>query len=201
MSRIGLGDASVMRRLAPALPALYGLRSVATLAWIGVVLLAEPSPAAAGPTPEFRALVALYPIIDAAASAVDFRVDTTRISRVAHLIEAALGLASAAWLLLLASGWHSLTVVVGTWGIVTGLIQLLVAARRVRFVRGQWFMIVSGAGSVVAGSSFVGWSGSAHAFVGLITQYAAGGVLWFVVAATWSLLLRPARGPRSTVGL
>jgi hypothetical protein len=197
MSRIGPGDASVMRRLDRALPALYGLRSVVTLGWIGVVLLTEPSPAAGGPVPGFRVLVALYPIIDAVASAVDVRVDTTWISRVAHGVEAVLGLVAAAWLLLIASGWHSIIVVVGTWGVATGLIQLLVAARRVGFVRGQWFMIVSGAGSVVAGASFVGWSGSAHAFVALVSQYATGGVIWYVVAATWSLLLRPTPGSRS----
>ena len=90
------------------------------------------------------------------------------------------------------SGWAWF---IGIWGIATGTIQLLVGLRRVRLVRGQMFMVISGAGAVVAGLSFITWFGNAHAFVDLVTQYAIGGVLWYVIAATWSYLLRPARQP------
>jgi hypothetical protein len=200
MRRIGPGDVPVMRRLARALPAIYGIRSAITLVWLGAVVLAEPSATVAEPAPGFRVLIALYPLIDAVASAVDFRVDTTRVSQVAHGLEVAIGLLTAAWLLLVASDWHSLTVAVGAWGVATGLIQVLVAMRRVRVVRGQLFMVVSGIGSVVAGWSFTSWFGSVHAFVAPFTQYAMGGVLWYVVAAIWSVLLRPAREPVAAAG-
>jgi uncharacterized membrane protein HdeD (DUF308 family) len=201
MNRLGPRDVPVMRRLARALPALYGLRSVTTMTWVGAVLLAEPSSPAGEPAPGFRILIALYPLIDAVASAVDFRVDTTRISRVAHTLEVGISTATAASVLLIAPSWHSLTVVIGTWGIATGVIQLLVALRRVRLVRGQLFMVISGAGSVVAGSSFITWSGSAHAFVSLVSQYAIGGVVWYVIAATWSVIVRPAREPQPAATL
>lgn len=194
MIRLGPRDVPVMRRLARVLPALYGLRSVITIVWVGAFLLAEPSSPAGGPEPGLRTLVALYPLIDAVASAVDFRTDTTPVSRIAHGLEMGVGTATAASLLL-APTWHSLTVVIGIWGIATGVIQLLVALRRVRLVRGQMFMAVSGAGSVAAGVSFTTWSGNAHAFVGLLTQYATGGIVWYVIAATWSVLLRPAPEP------
>jgi uncharacterized membrane protein HdeD (DUF308 family) len=197
MRRLGPRDAPVMRRLARVLPALYGLRSVTTIVWVGAILLAEPSSPAGGPAPGFRTLVALYPLIDAVASAIDFRVDTTRVSRVAHGLEIGIGAATAASVLLSAPNWHSLTVVIGIWGIATGVVQLLVALRRVRLVHGQIFLVISGAGSVAAGLSFTTWSGNAHAFVSLVTQYATGGILWYVIAATWSVLLRPAREPLS----
>jgi hypothetical protein len=197
MRRLGPRDVPVMRRLARVLPAIYGLRSVITIVWVGAVLLTEPSSPAGGPAPGLLILVALYPLIDAVASAVDFRVDTTRVSRMAHGLEVGIGMVTAASVLLFAPSWHSLTVAIGIWGITTGVIQLLVALRRVRLVRGQVFMVISGAGAVVAGLSFITWFANAHAFVDLVTQYATGGVLWYVIAASWSVLLRPTREPLS----
>jgi uncharacterized RmlC-like cupin family protein len=47
-------------------------------------------------------------------------------------------------------------------------------------------MVVSGAGGVVGGLSFIGWHGTGHSFVSLATQYAGGGVLWYAVVTAWA---------------
>jgi hypothetical protein len=181
-----------MRRLAVVLPALYGVRSVATLVWISALVVARPPATTTAPTLLLQLLVAAYPSIDAAACGADLRIDTSTPSRLAHWAEITAGAVTTVWLLTGAHTWRSLVAAVGGWAIATGAIQLGVALRRVRYVRGQWFMVVSGIGSVAAGASFIGWDGGGHAFTGLMTQYAAGGVLWFLVATTWATLLRPA---------
>jgi uncharacterized membrane protein HdeD (DUF308 family) len=186
-------DPTRMRRLAVALPALYGVRSLATLAWIGAIVAIQPILVTAAPTPTLRLLLALYPAIDAVACVLDLRIDNSTPSRIAHYTEIALSVATAVWISSDSRTWDSLVFAVGIWAIATGLTQLAVALRRVRYVRGQWFMVISGAGSIAAGTTFTSWHGSGRAFLDLITQYAAGGLLWYAVSAAWATLLRPAQ--------
>ncbi|HEX3930830.1 MAG TPA: hypothetical protein VHW64_09005 [Nocardioides sp.] len=182
-----------MQRLAVVLPTLYAIRSAATLVWIAALLVARPPATTTTPTLWLQLLVAAYPAIDIAACCVDLRIDTSTPSRSAHWAEITAGVATTVWLLTTGHTWHSLVAAVGSWAVATGAIQLGVALRRSRQVRGQWFMVVSGVGSVAAGATFIGWDGGGRAFTGLITQYAAGGILWYLVATTWATLLRPSR--------
>jgi uncharacterized membrane protein HdeD (DUF308 family) len=79
----------------------------------------------------------------------------------------------------------------GVWAIVTGAVMIYLAVRRQRPLGGQWPLIISGAGSVLAGTTFVGWTGSAAAGLGALAQYSAGGAIWYLLTALW--LTRAAR--------
>jgi hypothetical protein len=46
-------------------------------------------------------------------------------------------------------------------------------------------MIISGIGSVFAGLSFTGWTGSPPAGLTALAQYAAGGAVWYLLTALW----------------
>jgi hypothetical protein len=46
-------------------------------------------------------------------------------------------------------------------------------------------MIISGAGSVFAGISFTGWTGSPSAGLAALAQYSAGGAVWYLLTALW----------------
>jgi uncharacterized membrane protein HdeD (DUF308 family) len=77
--------------------------------------------------------------------------------------------------------------------IVSGGVMIYLALRRQRRLGGQWLIIVSGAGSVFAGLTFVTWTGSASAGLGALAQYSAGGAVWYLLTAFW--LTRTARRP------
>jgi hypothetical protein len=79
----------------------------------------------------------------------------------------------------------------GGWAILSGAVMIYLAVRRQRPLGGQWLLIISGAGSVLAGTTFVGWTGSAAAGLGALAQYSAGGAVWYLLTALW--LARAAR--------
>jgi uncharacterized membrane protein HdeD (DUF308 family) len=78
--------------------------------------------------------------------------------------------------------------VFGAWAIVSGGIQLALAVRRRRTLGGQGLMIISGAGSVAAGTTFIHWTGSSGAGLVALAQYSAGGAVWYLLAALWLFL-------------
>jgi hypothetical protein len=180
-----------MLRLTAALPSLYGVRAAVTLTWIGALVVQRPAETQSPLDFKFVVLIALYPAIDVLACLIDLRIDNSTTSQIAHWAEVAGGAVAAVLMVTGGRGSHRLVATIGAWAVVTGGIQLGVALRRVRFVRGQWFMAISGAGSLAAGTSFIGWHGSARDVFGLMTQYAGGGILWFLVAAMWGALFRP----------
>ena len=79
--------------------------------------------------------------------------------------------------------------VFAAWAIVVGLLQLLVGVRRLHVLGGQWPMIISGGGSVFAGTTFLGWDLSSSAAMHTLIQYSVGGAIWYVLSALW--LMRP----------
>jgi uncharacterized membrane protein HdeD (DUF308 family) len=88
--------------------------------------------------------------------------------------------------------------VFGVWAIVSGAIMAVLAVRRRRVLGGHWLMILSGAGSVVAGITFIGWTGNPGTGLAVLAQYSAGGALWYLLAGLW--LLRSARPPAAIAG-
>ena len=70
---------------------------------------------------------------------------------------------------------------------------------RQRVLSGQWLMIISGAGSVFAGTTFVSWTGSSSAGLAVLAQYSAGGAVWYLLTAAWlSWTARPRPGRQLT---
>ncbi|WP_312878344.1 DUF308 domain-containing protein [Lentzea indica] len=70
----------------------------------------------------------------------------------------------------------------GAWAIVSGLAQLAAGVTR-RSLGGQWPMIISGAISTVAGTSFILQATSEGATLSNLAGYAAIGGVFFLVSA------------------
>ncbi|WP_238009541.1 hypothetical protein KZZ52_26925 [Dactylosporangium sp. AC04546] len=161
------GIAAVLRRL-------YLVRFGFALVW-AVLLFASASTLG----PLSVSLLVLYPLFDVAAAVLD-----ARSSRAASLYVniaisslAAIGLAVAS-----SDGIPAVLRVWGVWAIVSGLVQLVVGASR-RRLGGQWAMIISGAISTVAGTSFVLQAAQDGASLRSLAGYALLGGIFFLVSA------------------
>jgi len=128
-------------------------------------------------------LVVLYPVFDVAAAAVDARsASSIRRSTPALYINMAVSAVAAVALAVVGTGdVGDVLVVWGAWAIASGLVQLAVGLQR-RSQSGQYPVIVSGALSVVAGTSFLVSAGSATS-LGSIAGYAVLGGVFFLVSA------------------
>lgn len=133
--------------------------------------------------PGVAVLLVIYPLFDLAAAVIDFRSSgTTRPKAPLYVnmglsLVAAVGLAVAA-----ASGIPSVLRVWGAWAITAGIVQLIVAILRYR-LGGQWPMILSGAISVLAGTSFILMAGRPDPALTTIGGYAILGGIFFLVSA------------------
>ncbi|WP_433303713.1 hypothetical protein ACQP2F_12790 [Actinoplanes sp. CA-030573] len=124
-------------------------------------------------------LLVLYPLFDVAAAVVDARSTRNAALYVNIAISAAAagGLAIAA-----AAGIPAVLRVWGAWAIVSGLVQLFVGVGR-RRLGGQWPMILSGAISTLAGTSFIVQAAADGASLRGLAGYALLGGIFFLVSA------------------
>ena len=165
---------------ATALRQLYLVRSGFALVWAILLFLT-----AANGSPLTAVLLVLYPVFDVAAAVVDVRSQRVGASRgaVGLVVNitvstlAALGLAVA-----LTSGIPAVLRVWGAWALLAGVLQLVVAVGR-RRLGGQWALIISGALSMVAGTTFVVQSFAPGASVVAVAGYALLGGVFFLVSA------------------
>ncbi|MDI5979215.1 hypothetical protein [Amycolatopsis magusensis] len=164
--------------LAPALRRLYFARFGFALVWAGLLFVTASS---LGPVS--ATLLVLYPVFDVVAAVLDARsAKATRsapglYANIAISGAAALGLALAA-----SSGIPAVLRVWGAWAIVSGLIQLTVGVLR-RHLDGHWPMIISGAISAVAGTSFILQATQDGASLTTLAGYATLGGVFFLVSA------------------
>jgi uncharacterized membrane protein HdeD (DUF308 family) len=183
----------VTRSWARAFRALYFFRVGFSIAWVALVSTLASS-ATPGDTPGVLAgiLLVCYPVSDAVATVFDLRANRRAASRWLQQINLMAGVAGAGGILiaLLASLSAAITVF-GIWAVASGIIMAVLALRRRRVLGGQWLMIISGAGSVFAGITFIGWTGTLATGLAVLAQYSAGGALWYLLAGFW--LLRSAR--------
>jgi uncharacterized membrane protein HdeD (DUF308 family) len=173
--------------------ALYFFRVGFSVAWVALVS-ALASSATPGYTPGVLAgiLLVCYPVSDAAATVLDLRANAAPWSRWPQQVNLAAGVAAAGGILVaLFTGLAAAITVFGVWAIVSGAMMTVLAVRRRRVLGGQWLMIISGAGSVLAGITFIGWTGTPATGLAVLAQYSAGGALWYLLAGFW--LLRSAR--------
>ena len=185
---------------------LYLFRAGFSVVWVALVS-ALASPAAPGGTPGVLAglLLVCYPVSDAVATVYDLRANRTAQSRWPQQVNLVAGVAAAGGILIaLLTSLAAAITVFGVWAIVSGTIMAVLALRWRRVLGGQWLMIISGAGSVFAGITFTGWTGTPGTGLALLAQYSAGGALWYLLAGLW--LLRsarplPAANPRQTTHL
>ena len=138
---------------------------------------------ATGIGPVSGTLLVLYPLFDVAAIVVDSRRSGTgRASAALYANIAVSTLATAGLAFAVTSGIPAVLRVWGAWAIVSGLAQLAVGLAR-RGLGGQWPMIVSGAISALAGTSFIVQAGGAGATLRNLAGYAAIGGVFFLVSA------------------
>lgn len=163
---------------APALRRLYFARFGFALVWAGLLFTA-----ASELGPISVTLLVLYPLFDVVAALVDVR--STRGTKpasglyvnIAISALAGIGLAVAA-----TSGIPAVLRVWGAWAVVAGLVQLVVGVSR-RSLGGQSAMIISGAISAVAGTSFVLQAAQPDASLVNLAGYATLGGVFFLVSA------------------
>jgi len=164
----------------PTLRRLYLVRFGFALVWAILLFLT-----ASNGSPLTAVLLVLYPVFDVAAAVVDVRSQRVGASRgaVGLVVNitvstlAALGLAVA-----LTSGIPAVLRVWGAWALLAGVLQLVVAVGR-RRLGGQWALIISGALSMVAGTTFVVQSFAPGASVVAVAGYALLGGVFFLVSA------------------
>jgi uncharacterized membrane protein HdeD (DUF308 family) len=130
-------------------------------------------------------LLVIYPVSDAIATLFDLRSGPIAAGWPQHFNLAADLAAAPAVLIALGLRLADAIAVFGVWAIGTGAVMIVLAARRQRVLNGQWLMIISGAGSVFAGITFVNWTGSSSAALSALAQYSAGGAVWYLVTAIW----------------
>jgi uncharacterized membrane protein HdeD (DUF308 family) len=169
--------------LAATLRPLYFARFAFAVVW-AVLLLALPG---AGTPPLLTVLVVVYPLVDAAAAAIEWRGagagaggTRSRASTLANIVVSvvaaiALGIASL-------SSVAAVLVIWGIWAIGSGLAQLLTGLGR-RQLGGQWPLILSGGLSVLVGFAFAfqGIQGATSAAG--VAGYAIVGGVFFLVSA------------------
>jgi hypothetical protein len=142
---------------APGISTLYLFRAGFSAVWITSVYVLASS--ARGSTPSILAgvLLVIYPLSDVVATIFDIR--ATRAAPAAPIPQyaniAAGSTAACAILIALFSDLPAAITAFGVWAITAGGLQLLLAERRRGAFRGQWLMIISGAGSVLAGITFL----------------------------------------------
>ena len=164
--------------IAPALRRLYLIRFAFAVVW---AVLLIPTASSIGPIS--GALLVLYPLFDAGAAVVDARASRTATSAVGPYVNIAISvLAGIGLAVAVSSGVPAVLRVWGSWAVVSGLIQLVVGARR-RALGGQWPMIVSGAISVLAGTFFVLQAAKANPSLSSLAGYAILGGIFFLGSA------------------
>jgi hypothetical protein len=187
-------------RSARSLRNLYLFRTVFSASWVALVF-SLASAQAGGETVGLLGgiLLVIYPASDAIATLFDLRPGPS-LARWPQQFNLAADLAAApAILIALQSSLADAVTIFGVWAISTGAVMIFLAARRQRVLSGQWLMILSGAGSVFAGTTFVSWTGSSSAGLAALAQYSAGGAVWYLLTAVWlSWTARPRPGRQLT---
>ena len=157
---------------------LYFVRFGFALVWAGLLFATASS---LGPVS--LALLVLYPLFDVVAAVLDARSAKAGKPIAALYVNVAVSLLAAAGLAVAASsGIPGVLRVWGGWAILAGLVQLVVGLTR-RGLGGQWPMILSGAISVVAGTSFVLQATMDGASLTALAGYATLGGIFFLVSA------------------
>lgn len=170
----------------------YFLRAAVAFGWVGLALALSASVPALGP-----ALLAVYIGWDAIANLLDARRTKAESPDAStsgqHTNALVSGLAALVALGGLVAGMTLSVVVFGLWALGAGVLQLVVGLRRRRAATsGQWFMILSGAQSSLAGVAFVGKGLAGNAHVADLAPYAVFGGTYFLLAAI-TMLVRARR--------
>ncbi|PBB25472.1 hypothetical protein CK228_17015 [Mesorhizobium sp. WSM4312] len=164
------------------LKSYYYLRFAVSAAWVAVAFTV-----AKGSPPLAAAMLVAYPAWDALANYIDAQRTGGLGRNKSQLLNFAVSiLATIAVAIALGHSMNAVLSVYGVWAVVSGVFQLLTAARRWKTNGAQWPMILSGAQSALAGLFFVKMAGGTE-IIGIanVAPYAAFGAFYFLVSALW----------------
>jgi uncharacterized membrane protein HdeD (DUF308 family) len=167
------------------LRSVYLIRTVFSLIWVALVFTTSTSLVSTDkPTVIAAVLLTIYPLWDAIATLLERGMASVASTNRVGTVNVALGLAATIGMLIAAfSTVGKALLVFGVWALLSGAIQLVVAARRRHIVGAQWPMIISGGLSVLAGATFTAMSTSATSGLSTVAGYSAFGAFWFLVSA------------------
>ena len=164
------------------LKSYYYLRFAVSAAWVvAAFTVAKSSP------PLAAAMLVAYPAWDALANYIDARRTGGLGRNKSQLLNFAVSIvATIAVAIALGHSMNAVLSVYGVWAAVSGVLQLVTAARRWKTNGAQWPMILSGAQSALAGVFFVKMAGGTE-IIGIanVAPYAAFGAFYFLVSALW----------------
>lgn len=164
------------------LKSYYFTRFAFSAVWVGVALTAAKSA-----PPLAAAMLAGYPLWDAAANYVDASRSGGLARNKSQMLNVVVSIVTAvAVAVALGQSNNAVLQVFGIWAALAGLFQLVTAARRWKSYGAQWAMILSGAQSILAAGFMLKMAGGAEP-VGIanIAPYAAFGAFYFLVSAVW----------------
>ncbi len=164
---------------AGSLRKLYLIRASFSVAWVILIaLFAKTSMGIAS------VLLIIYPAWDVVGTFLDIRANHNSTSKTPQYVNAVIsGITTIAVGLALQKGVPEVLIVFGAWAIGTGLIQLILGLRRRKFLGGQWPMIISGAQSIIGGTSFIILAHDPTKGITSLAGYAAFGAFYYLLAA------------------
>jgi uncharacterized membrane protein HdeD (DUF308 family) len=167
----------------------YYLRFAVSAVWVALAFtVAKSMPALAA------VMLVAYPAWDALANYLDASrsggIAKNKSQMLNFVVSVVTAIAVAATL---AHGMHAVLEIFGVWAVLSGLFQLVTAARRWKSNGAQWAMILSGAQSGLAGAHMLSKAaGAAPVGIADIAPYAAFGAFYFLISAV-SLTVSSAR--------
>jgi uncharacterized membrane protein HdeD (DUF308 family) len=160
---------------------LHLVRAAVSLTWVALVLSTARSLVSPDtPTVVAAVLLVAYPLWDGVATLLEHGGAPDRVATATVALDL---VAAVAMAVAVVSTVGSTLLVFGTWALLSGVLQLVVAVRRRHTLGGQWPMLVSGGLSVLAGAAFAAMSGSATSGLSGVAGYSAFGAWWFLVSA------------------
>jgi uncharacterized membrane protein HdeD (DUF308 family) len=161
----------------------YFLRAGVAFAWVALAV-ALGGMAASGAS----VLLAVYMAWDALANVLDARRTGSAMASGQRTNAAISTVAALVALAGVAAGFTVSVVAFGLWAFAAGALQLLVAWRRRQRAGGQWFLVVSGAQSALAGIHFTVKGITGPMTLKDLVPYAAFGATYFTLAAIVALV-------------
>ncbi len=165
---------------AKSLRKLYFTRATFSVIWVILVaLLAKKS------TELATILLIIYPAWDVVGTFLDIRANrNSTSSKTPQYVNAVISsITTIAVGIALQKGVPEALIVFGTWAIGTGLIQLILGLRRRKTLGGQWPMIISGAQSMIGGTSFIILAHDPTKGITSLAGYAAFGAFYYLLTA------------------
>lgn len=130
---------------------LYFFRVASSAVWIAAIIALKGSFDAGGSITLIAAALAAYPALDGLVTLIDLRIPASASVQKLLWCNLAAGLTAAALEVVPSGGIDTKIRAFGLWAVASGAVQMLLGASRQPWLSRQWLMIISGAGSVLAG--------------------------------------------------